>query len=177
MKTLLTAALAALLLGCASSGPKIEATKLDELRKGKTTAAEIYKQFGRPNFLSKNMDGSQTAVFVHAEGAGANVAPFIGALSASTETVTFNFDPAGVLTDYKYSPPVEVRTSAEPAAKSAAPVTPAAATATSTAAPGASAPVAKTTPPEAAKPVERKSGTPYLWDILRNSTAKDPRNP
>ena len=175
MKTLLTVALAALLFGCASSGPKIEATKLEELRKGKTTAAEIYKQFGRPNFLSKNMDGSQTAVFVHAESGSTTVAPIIGALSAATETVTFYFDPAGVLSDYKYSPPGEVRTSAAPATKSSAPVTPTAATAT--AAPGTTPPVAKTTPTEAAQPVERTSGSPYLWDILRNSTAKDPRNP
>ncbi len=29
----------------------------------------------------------------------------------------------------------------------------------------------------AAKPARDTSGIPYLWDVLRSSTSKDPRNP
>jgi len=172
MKTFSALVLAAILAACASNGPRIGTAQLDELRKGQTTAAAIFKQFGRPNFSSKNIDGTQTAVYIHAEESGAGAAPVLGALSPSSETVTFYFDSAGVLSDYKYSPPATARAAAEPAAKSSPQVAPATAPSAGDAkAPPQAAPATAT----AAKPASDKSNVPYLWDILRNSTARDPR--
>jgi hypothetical protein len=184
MKNLLAAALIAALFGCASSGPKIDPSKLGEIRAGQTTANEIYSRFGRPDFLSKNMDGSQTAVYVRAEdGTGGSVGGVLGSFSGSTETVTFSFDAKGVLSEYKYTPAGASRV--VPAAAAAPqPAGAAAATATTgsttTAAPAAAAAAVQSSSTGAApatKPARDSSGVPYLWDILRNSTAKDPRNP
>jgi hypothetical protein len=169
MQTLILAGLLLLLSACATNGPKIEATRLTELRKGETTAAQIFREFGRPNFLSKNMDGSQMAVYIRSDGGNA--------LSSATETVTFNFTPAGVLSDYKYSPPTSSRTVATP---SAAPAVPSA-TDTANAAKPAPATAAGTTPAAstasapAAKSSDGKSNVPYLWEILRDSAPSDPR--
>ena len=100
MKKLLAAALIAVLSGCITNGPKIDSARLEEFRVGQTTATQIFSQFGRPNFLSKNMDGTQTAVYVHAEDG-----PVVGTLAGTAETVTFSFDDRGVLSEVKYRPP------------------------------------------------------------------------
>ena len=171
MQKLIIAGLLLALAACATSGPKIEATRLTELRKGETTANEIFKQFGRPNFLSKNLDGSQMAVYVRSDSGNA--------FSSGTESVTFNFTPAGVLSDYKYSPPASSRSVAAPSTAPAAPETttaakPATATTTGTATAATAAP-ATPAPAPAAKSSDGKSNVPYLWDILRDSSPSDPR--
>ena len=107
MKRYLLVGLALALFGCASSAPRIDASRLIEIRKGETRVADLVGRFGRPSLLSKNMDGTQTAVYVHAEGlAGATaLVPVIGAISghadANVDSVIFQFDVKGVLTDYK----------------------------------------------------------------------------
>lgn len=172
MQKLILAGLLLVLSACATNGPKIEATRLTELRAGQTTATEIFKEFGRPNFLSKNMDGSQMAVYIRSDSGSA--------FSSSSETVTFNFTPAGVLSDYKYSPPAASRNTATPSATPAAPSAPDTANtakpATATAAGTTTASTtATTTPAPAAKSSDSKSNVPYLWDILRDSAPSDPR--
>jgi len=116
------AALALMLLGCASGGPKIDAERLTEVRKGETSYAEVVKRFGRPSFYSKNLNGTHTAVYVHAD-AGSNTAvvPLIAALAgadANADSVAFYFDDTGVLRDYKISQrapsPPAVATAVEP---------------------------------------------------------------
>ncbi len=192
MKNLLAAALIAALAGCVSSGPKIDATQLSEIRKGQTTLGEIQKQFGRPNMTSKNMDGSVTAIYVHAEDEkGVSIAPVSATLTGSLETVTFSFDAKGILTDYKYSPPsisskpaaAAATGSAQPAAAAA----PAATGATPQTAAGATNNVKTTatsaTPPQtsnataAAGTGKTEKSVPYIWEILRASKSSDPRNP
>jgi len=174
MQKLILAGLLLALAACATSGPKIEATRLTELRKGETTANEIFKQFGRPNFLSKNLDGSQMAVYVRSDSGSA--------FSSGTESVTFNFTPAGVLSDYKYSPPASSRNVAAPATAPATPAAPEAATtakpataATTGTATAATAATAAPAPAPATKSSDGKSNVPYLWDILRDSAPSDPR--
>jgi outer membrane protein assembly factor BamE (lipoprotein component of BamABCDE complex) len=107
MKTYVLAISMVMLIGCASSGPKIDAPRLAEIRKGETTVDQVVAQFGRPNVLSKNMDGTQTAAYVYVEGrsdAGAFV-PMLSALAgkadADVDSVIFHFDRKGVLRDYK----------------------------------------------------------------------------
>ena len=171
MKTILLAVIVLLLHGCATTSTKIEPQKLQELRKGQTTAATVYQQFGRPDFLSRNMDGTQTAFYIHTQ-KPADATPVIGALSASSETVTFYFDAAGLLSDFKYSPagatsPSVVTPAANPSAAAGAATVGAAGANVNAPAPAAAADAAANGKPSA----------PYLWDILRSSTAKDPRNP
>lgn len=169
MQKFIFAGLLFALTACATNGPRIEPTRLTELRKGDTTAAEIFREFGRPNFLSKNMDGSQMAVYIHSD----NGSP----LSSGSETVTFSFTPAGVLSDYKYSPPAASRGATAPVAapagsetavttKSATEATPAITDATAANPPA---------PATAASANVHKSTAPSLWDILRDSSPSDPR--
>ena len=167
MKTLLLAVCLLALTGCAGTGGKIEAGKLQELRRGQTTAEAVYKQFGRPDFLSRNMDGTQTAFYIRSMPA-TDPTPVIGALTASSETVTFYFDAAGVLSDYKYSPPATSRSSVGAAGAAPAAAGGAAAGAGGAASATSSAPASRS---------DGKPSAPYLWDILRSSTSKDPRNP
>jgi len=167
MQKLILSGLLLALTACATNGPKIEPSRLTELRKGETTAKEIFREFGQPNFLSKNMDGSQLAVYIRSD----NGNP----LSSGSETVTFNFTPAGVLSDYKYSPPGSSRNVAAPSAAPAAQTAPDTANAAKTAkgaAPGATTAV---TAAPAAKSSDGKSDMPYLWEILRDSAPSDPR--
>ncbi len=105
MKTGLTAVLVLVLSACASSGTRIDSSQLNEIRKGQTTVTEIVKKFGRPNLLSKNWDGTQTAAYATAEGRSdaASLLPLMGAVvgGGGTDSVIFYFDSGGVLTDYK----------------------------------------------------------------------------
>jgi outer membrane protein assembly factor BamE (lipoprotein component of BamABCDE complex) len=105
MRTVLLMAVMLALVGCASSGTRIEPAQLDQVRKGQTTVADIVKRFGRPNFLSKNWDGTQTAAYANADGRSDSAAllPLMGAVvgGTGTDSVIFYFDASGVLTDYK----------------------------------------------------------------------------
>ena len=93
--------------GCASSGAKIDTDQLTEIRKGQTTVAEIVRRFGRPNVLSKNWDGTQTAAYANTGGGSdaGTLLPLMGAVVAgartSVDSVIFYFDTSGMLTDYK----------------------------------------------------------------------------
>jgi hypothetical protein len=107
MRLYLLAALGLALIGCASSGPKIDAPRLSEMRKGQTTISEIVREFGRPSILSKNIDGTQTAAYMHVEGrsdAAAFVSlttTLVGNTDANVDSVIFYFDDKGVLSDYR----------------------------------------------------------------------------
>jgi hypothetical protein len=107
MRFYLLAAFSLMLIGCASSGPKIDTSRLNEVRTGETTIAEVISRFGRPSILSKNMSGTQTAAYMYAEGRSDATAfvLLVGALTgtanANVDSVVFHFDVNGVLTDYK----------------------------------------------------------------------------
>jgi hypothetical protein len=107
MRLCLLAAFSLTLIGCASSVPRIDASRLNELKRGETTITEVVGRFGRPSILSKNIDGTQTAAYMHAEGRSdaASFVPLVTALvgktEANVESVIFNFDVKGVLSDYR----------------------------------------------------------------------------
>ena len=164
MKNPVAAVLIFALFGCASSSSKIDAARLGEVRKGQTTASEIVAQFGRPSMLSKNMDGTQTAIYVNADGkTGASVVPAVGLLGSNAETVTFYYDDKGVLTDYKVTQP---RTNA--ATPDSAAQTPQAT---------AVAPDATSKPTRAGAAQPAKGATTLNLPSLLPSATKDPRNP
>ena len=101
MKTCLIVASALLLTACAGTTARIEPARLSEVQKGVTTVAEITRQFGRPSVLSKNPDGTQTAMYVYTDPhtTGTAIVPLLA--NVPRDSVTFNFDTQGMLTDVK----------------------------------------------------------------------------
>ena len=93
IKTGLTAVLALVLSACASSGTRIDSSQLHEVRKSQITVTEIVKKFGRPNLLSKNWDGTQTAAYATTAGRSdaASLLPLMGAVvgGSGTDSVIF----------------------------------------------------------------------------------------
>jgi len=164
MRTVLFMAVILALGGCTSSGTKIEAVQLEQVRKGQTTVADIVRRFGRPNFLSKNWDGTQTAAYANADGRSdaAALLPLMGAVAggSGTDSVIFYFDASGILTDYKTTQTAATKAAqasiAEPAQTSS----------------GAPAPTASNKPasPRPATP-QRQDGLPF-W--LPPSETRDP---
>lgn len=102
------------LCGCAGTQTRIEPSQLAELEKGRTTVADVTSRFGRPTVMSKNMDGSQTAAYMQAEGRSeaSGFMPLMTSIvtdrEASVASVTFYFDANGVLTGYRTAQPREV---------------------------------------------------------------------
>jgi hypothetical protein len=107
MRTCIPLVLLFAIAGCASTSTGIDANALSEVRKGQTTFDEVVRRFGRPNFLSKNWDGTRTAVYVHSAGRSdaALSLPAMGAAitnaPSSTDSVVLRFDERGVLSDYR----------------------------------------------------------------------------
>src|SRR5476651_1440289 len=101
MKTCLIAAFSLTLMACAGSAPRIDPARLTTLQRGQTTVDEVVHQFGRPSVLSKNPDGTQSAIYLHgADGqSGTTMVPLLA--TAPADSTTFYFDTKGVLTDYK----------------------------------------------------------------------------
>jgi outer membrane protein assembly factor BamE (lipoprotein component of BamABCDE complex) len=129
MKIWLIAALSLLLMACAGTTARIEPARLKEVQKGHTTVTEIVSQFGRPSVLSRNPDGTQTALYVYNDGqsSGTNIVPLIA--STPRDAVTFYFDTNGVLTDMKSTQananaPAPAVTRVEPATAKSAPAEP-----------------------------------------------------
>jgi hypothetical protein len=64
MKTLLMAAVSLALIACAASSPRIDPARVSALKKGQTTVEEVVRQFGRPSVISRNPDGTQSAIYL-----------------------------------------------------------------------------------------------------------------
>jgi len=120
MKTVLAIALTALLTACAATTPRIEPARLNAVEKGRTTAAEVMRQFGTPTLHSKNPDGTQSATYVHGDqrSGSTSIVPLMAV--GSRDSVTFYFDARGLLTDVKTTQAV-ARSTAAAARSSAAP--------------------------------------------------------
>jgi hypothetical protein len=101
MKLVLIATLALTLMACAASSPRIDPARIDALKEGQTTVDEVVRQFGRPGVISRNPDGTQSAIYLYgAEGqSGTTMVPLIA--TSPADSTTFYFDTKGVLTDYK----------------------------------------------------------------------------
>jgi hypothetical protein len=105
-----------LLTACAGTTARIEPAKLNEVQKGVTTVTEITRQFGRPSVLSKNPDGTQTAVYIYNDPKTTGTAMVTLLANEPRDSVTFNFDTKGLLTDVKTT---EAKPAAAEPAKSA----------------------------------------------------------
>ncbi len=126
MKISLIAALSLALAACAGTTARIEPARLSQVQKGQTTVAEIVREFGRPSVLSRNPDGTQSALYVYNNGTsgGTTIVPLVA--TVPRDSVTFYFDTNGVLTDLKTTQadagkPAPAETKAAPAETKAAP--------------------------------------------------------
>ncbi len=99
MTRCLIVALSLALASCAASSPRIDTARFSELQKGRSTVAEVVGKFGRPSVLSKNPDGTQTAIYVHDDGQSMAMIPLVATMPVDSST--FYFDGGGVLTDFK----------------------------------------------------------------------------
>lgn len=86
----LVAALSMVLVGCvvASSGTKIEQSKIDQIKKGVTTRAQIEEWFGTPSSTTTMGDGSRTLFYQYSETKLKNiwVIPIPGPITPSGST-------------------------------------------------------------------------------------------
>ena len=79
------------------------------MEKGKTTYAEVVGRLGKPTIDTVASDGNRTTLYNFSKAGikGATFIPivglFAGGMNVSGSSVTFNFDPAGVLKDYSTS--------------------------------------------------------------------------
>jgi outer membrane protein assembly factor BamE (lipoprotein component of BamABCDE complex) len=151
MKTCLIAALSLTLTACAGTTARIEPDRLNQVQKGQTTVAEVVRQFGRPSVLSKNPDGTQSALYVYNDGTsrGTTIVPLV--TTVPRDSVTFYFDTNGVLADLKTT-----QAAAGNAAPAAAKSAPAEADKTTQASSN------KPAPPAADKPAP---GTANTWSL------------
>ena len=121
MRNLLLVVALLALCACASSGTKVDFAQLNEVRKGQTTYEDVIRRFGRPNFASKNLDGTRTAAYADTAGRSDALVllPLMGTVIAgagsSVDTVILYFDDRDILADYKTVPGAASR-SARPGA-------------------------------------------------------------
>ena len=108
MRTIAIAAMLTL-AGCATSGREISANQMNAMEKGKTTYSEVVQRLGKPTVDTVAADGNRTTLYNFSKAGikGATFVPivglFAGGMNVSGSSVTFNFDPAGVLKDYSTS--------------------------------------------------------------------------
>lgn len=106
MKTILILFAALLLSACVSVGVQVKEDQLKTFEKGKTTVADVKAVLGEPNMTALQSDGSRSLMYVYtqAQPRPASFIPivgaFVGGADSRSNTVTLNFDHAGVLLDY-----------------------------------------------------------------------------
>jgi outer membrane protein assembly factor BamE (lipoprotein component of BamABCDE complex) len=101
MKTRLTVAACLMLVACAASTPKIDPARLNEVQKGSSTVDDVVRLFGRPSVLSKNTDGTQSAMYLHGDGPSGGTGFVTLVDIVPKDSVTFSFDSRGVLSNIK----------------------------------------------------------------------------
>ncbi|WP_165856730.1 outer membrane protein assembly factor BamE domain-containing protein [Marinobacter sp. JSM 1782161] len=75
------------LVGCASSGAKIERSEVDKITPGVTTYSEMESMFGNPISQGYNQNGMLTATWMHIF-----VGPFGAGMEQQVLAVVFNED-------------------------------------------------------------------------------------
>ena len=109
MKLIPILLVAGILCGCASSGRKIDETKVDQIKRGITTKEEVLKLIGSPETITKDADGNVTFLYhyVYAQTKGSTFIPIVGMFAGGVDTkqqgVTVRFDPTGLVTGVETS--------------------------------------------------------------------------
>jgi len=109
MKNLLATTLLALILSaCATSGQKIDPSKVSKITKGVTTRAQVEAQLGSPEHVSIDpASGNRVLMYSYSE-AQANVAmliPFVelvaGGVRSKQQVLEVVVDKSGIVRDYE----------------------------------------------------------------------------
>ena len=109
MRALLATAIAALLVGCHSTGVEVDEAKLAQFEKGKTTYQEVVQALGPPTQSVLAEDGTRRIFYNHTStnSNAASYVPIVGSVFGRTEiqssNVAFKFDRNGVLQGYTAS--------------------------------------------------------------------------
>jgi len=93
----------AALAGCMSSGTKVTATEASQFKVGTTTEQQVIAALGQPEQSETQTDGTKVETYTHtaAHATAASYVPivglFAGGAKGATQSVTFTFNPHGVL--------------------------------------------------------------------------------
>jgi hypothetical protein len=94
---------AVILVGCSTSGTKIDPAKVATFKPGVTTYEDVKAAMGEPTSTFLAQDGSRTVAYGYSQ-VRTNPATFVpivglfaGGADVHTETTTFRFGPDGVL--------------------------------------------------------------------------------
>ena len=106
LKPLITTISFLALSACASSGVKVDQSKLSDLHKGETTYQQAVQKLGKPSSVMLLDDGSRTAMYIYtsAQARPESFIPIVGAFVGGADTentfTTLNFDKNGILQRY-----------------------------------------------------------------------------
>ncbi|MGH6888443.1 MAG: hypothetical protein ACREHF_04490 [Rhizomicrobium sp.] len=106
MRKLIGALLALALVGCASSGTKVDPARVQAFQKGKTTYTEVLTALGAPQADAVADDGSRTVTYTYtqAQARAIDFVPVVGSLAGGADAkvsgYVFKFDTAGILVSY-----------------------------------------------------------------------------
>lgn len=111
MKTtpILIVLLVLFLAGCASTGRKMDMTKMGDIQKGVTTRAELIEWFGSPQSVGLDAEGRSIAqwIYVHASSQGQNFIPVVGAFTMGfdqqMQQLVVSFDENNVVYNYTFN--------------------------------------------------------------------------
>lgn len=102
MRKLISASILTLLLtGCVTTGTKIDPTVVSSFQPGVTTLEQAEAKLGQPNSVTKQSDGSTTAVytFAHGQASGSSYIPVVGAFvghsDVQSQITELSFDKNG----------------------------------------------------------------------------------
>jgi len=103
MRRIIFCFLALFLVGCASSGTKVDPSAVAQFERGRTTCTQVVATLGRPNSETVNADGTRIIVYARADLTTRPetfipiVGMFVGGADESVQSYSFAFDANGIL--------------------------------------------------------------------------------
>lgn len=94
------------LVGCATSGRKIDQAAADKIEKGKTTKEQVVALIGSPESISRSSNGDTTYIYnyIRATAKPINFVPIVGAFAQGADVqhqmYMVTFDPKGIVKSY-----------------------------------------------------------------------------
>jgi len=106
MKKLVMVMSALVMVGCASTGHKIDQSAVGRIQNGVTTKAEVISLIGSPEMITKKGNGDEVFVYHYTRSSvkPATFIPYIGAFIGGADTqhqmTNVTFGPNGIVKDY-----------------------------------------------------------------------------
>lgn len=104
MRQIIVFGVCALLVGCASSGTKVSEQQAEAFKVGSSTYSDVVAALGEPTSTTVATNGTRIAAYNYTSirSQPQNFIPYLGPLVAGydnqSSSVTFTFDPRGILT-------------------------------------------------------------------------------